>query len=88
MNHKENHPETGRPQPREAYGHPATTGDRYRFSDHKPGHDDSPATADETSTAREHFDNARIPPYDAGGAPKTSLANRVRAGLSDKEQGK
>jgi hypothetical protein len=88
MNRKPDHPEADRPQPREAYGHPVTTGVKYRFSDHGPGHDDSPAPVQGAPVSGEYSRSALIPPHNAAKVPKTSLAERIRQGLAAKEQRK
>ena len=86
MNEKRNHPEADRPRPREAYGHPVTTGAKYRFSDHRPGHDESSAPVQGADVSGEHSRSAVVPPHNPAKVYKTSLAERIRQGLTGKEQ--
>jgi len=50
--------------------------------DHKPGYDQSPPPAAEGQ------EQAELPPYKPNAAPKTSLAERLRKGVTGKEEPK
>ena len=72
-----------RPHPRESYGNPRAAGGRYRFSDHRPGHDDSSAAVQGAPDKRGN--TVVVPPHNPATVPRTSLAERIRQGLSAKE---
>jgi hypothetical protein len=78
--------EADRPQARVAYGHPVTTGARYRFSDHKPGHDESSAAVQVPDVSGKRSGRAEIPPQNAAKVHKTSLSERIRRGLTGNEK--
>jgi len=86
MNTKSDHAEADRPQPRVAYGHPVTTGAKFRFSDHKPGHDESSAPLKVADVSGNRTGSAEVPPQNATKVHKTSLSERIRQGLTGKEK--
>jgi hypothetical protein len=77
-----------RPQSTEAFGHPVMRGVKDVSSDHKPGFEDSPRPARGAAAAREKATGAGavLPPSKAGKSPRSSLAERLRQRLSEKEE--
>jgi len=86
MNKQPNHAELDQPQPREAFGHPVTTGAKYHVSNHRPGHDTSPAPAQETYASGEHPQQAVSLPHNGAKVPTTPLSERIRQGLAREEK--
>jgi hypothetical protein len=78
----EKEPGSDQPHPRQSFGHPVTAVARNQFSDHKPGHDESPPPVPAAEKGRAH---AVLPPHNPNNVPKTSLSARIRELFGKKE---
>jgi hypothetical protein len=85
MKNKSDDMDAAQPEPREAYGHPVTSGAQVRFSDHKPGHDESPAPVQDADLRGDRSQTAFIAPHNPAKIDKTSLSERIRQGVSGKD---
>lgn len=75
------------PAPRQALGHPIVRQEHHESSDHKPGYEEARNIPRGRARAKKgKVSGAILPPRKASKLPKTSISERIRERLSQKEQ--